>query len=357
MHITEGIITGSAAVIYTVAGVALVGIGTSRMKKFVQDFPEKKPLLGMGAALIFFISLIPIPAFTGTCSHPCGTPLVAILLGPWIGIALTGVSLLLQAAFFAHGGFGTWGANVVALGFFGCVFGWGSFKLARKLGLPLWAAGFAGGLIGDIMVYMASGLILGTVLSTAPSPQFTMTAYVLAIYAAYLPTQLPIAVGEMLITGMALQYACNQRPDVLEELGIIRRAKTARSRNLPVLILLPALAAWSLMAPSAGLAQDRKGQVPPAQPAFSNEASEGNGRFAGMDETVNEKFAEAAGLSVRDPYINTEEMGDLWNLLLLSAGAVCGFILGRWWHLLWGDRRKRDHHKRSSQESIGHGPS
>ena len=82
MHITEGIITGSAAVIYTVAGVALVGIGTSRMKKFVQDFPEKKPLLGMGAALIFFISLIPIPAFTGTCSHPCGTPLVAIRWAP-----------------------------------------------------------------------------------------------------------------------------------------------------------------------------------------------------------------------------------------------------------------------------------
>ena len=357
MHITEGIITGSAAVIYTVAGVALVGIGTSRMKKFVQDFPEKKPLLGMGAALIFFISLIPIPAFTGTCSHPCGTPLVAILLGPWIGIALTGVSLLLQAAFFAHGGFGTWGANVVALGFFGCVFGWGSFKLARKLGLPLWAAGFAGGLIGDIMVYMASGLILGTGLSTAPSPQFTMTAYVLAIYAAYLPTQLPIAVGEMLITGMALQYACNQRPDVLEELGIIRRAKTARSRNLPVLILLPALAAWSLMAPSAGLAQDRKGQVPPAQPAFSNEASEGNGRFAGMDETVNEKFAEAAGRPARDPYINTEEMGDLWNFLLLSAGAVCGFILGRWWHLLWGGRRERDQNKKPPRGSIGHGSS
>ena len=29
-------------------------------------------------------------------------------------------------------------------------------------------------------------------------------------------------------------------------------------------------------------------------------------------------------------------MGDLWNLLLLGAGGVCGFIIGRWWHLLWG---------------------
>ena len=357
MHITEGIITGSAALIYTGAGVALVGVGASRMKKFVRDFPEKKPLLGMGGALIFFMSLIPIPAFTGTCSHPCGTPLVAILLGPWVGIALTGVSLLLQAAFFAHGGFGTWGANVVALGFFGCMFGWGSFKLARKLGLPLWAAGFAGGLMGDIMVYLASGLILGSVLSTAPNPQFSMVGYVLAIYAAYLPTQLPIALGEMLITGMALQYACNQRPDVLEELGIIRGAKAAQSRNLPVVILLPLLAAWSLMAPPAGFAGDGKEQQPPEHPISSNEASESLSKFAGMDEAVNEKFAEDAGRPARDPYINTEAMGDLWNLLLLSAGAICGFILGRWWHLLWGDPGKRDHHKKSSLESLDHGPS
>ena len=148
MHIAEGIITGSSAVMYTGAGIALVGWGTSRMNKFVTKFPEKKPLLGLGGALIFFISLIPIPAFTGTCTHPCGTPLVAILLGPLIGVALTGASLLLQAAFFAHGGFGTWGANVVALGLCGCLCGWGTFRLARKLGLPLWASGFAGGLSG-----------------------------------------------------------------------------------------------------------------------------------------------------------------------------------------------------------------
>ncbi|MCG6881400.1 MAG: energy-coupling factor ABC transporter permease [Deltaproteobacteria bacterium] len=357
MHITEGIITGSAAIIYTGVGFALVGVGASRMKKFVQQFPDKKPLLGMGGALIFFISLIPIPAFTGTCSHPCGTPLVAILLGPWIGIALAGVSLLLQAAFFAHGGFGTWGANVVSLGFFGCVFGWGSFKLARKLGLPLWAAGFAGGLIGDIMVYVVSGLILGTVLSTAPNPQFSISGYLLAIYAAYLPTQLPIAIGEMLVTGMALHYACNQRPDVLAELGIIGAAKAAHSIKLSVFVLLLVSAAWSLMTPPSGFAGDDKVQPPPTHPASLNETSEEIAKFSGMDESVNEKFAEAAGRPPRDPYINTEKMGDLWNLLLLSAGAVCGFIFGRWWHLLWGDRKRRAPNRKSPQESMGHGPS
>ena len=136
MHITEGIITGKSAIMYTGVGVALVGLGALRMKKFVIDFPEKKPLFRNGGGTYFLHLPYPIPAFTGTCSHPCGTPLVAILLGPSIGVALAGVSLLLQAAFFAHGGFGTWGANVVVLGFFGCFFGWGAFRVAKKIGFP-----------------------------------------------------------------------------------------------------------------------------------------------------------------------------------------------------------------------------
>lgn len=289
----------------------------------------------MGGALIFFISLIPIPAFTGTSSHPCGTPLIGILLGPLIGFGLTGASLLLQAAFFAHGGFGTWGANVVALGFFGCFFGWGAFRLAKTLRLPLWAAGFAGGLVGDVMVYVASGMILGTTLANAPNPQYSLTGYLTAIYSAYLPTQLPIAVGEMLVTGLALQYAFRQRPDVLQKLGIIKRPKrkAQKVRNMTILLCvagLPLLGAVDI-SQAAGNKQD-------AAASAESGKSETVSAFAGLDEAVNQKMAEAAGRPARDPYINTEAMGDLWNLLLLAAGGICGFIVGRWWHLLWGSR-------------------
>jgi cobalt/nickel transport system permease protein len=340
MHIAEGIITGSSAVAYTGAGLAFVGWGASRMKKFVGDFPGKKPLLGMGGALIFFMSLIPIPAFTGTTTHPCGTPLVAILLGPLIGCALTGVSLLLQAAFFAHGGFSTWGANVIALGVFGCFFGWGVFKVFMKIGLPLWAAGFAGGLVGDVMVYASSGMILGTTLVNAPNPQFSLAGYLTAIYAAYLPTQLPIAVGEMIITGMALQYAYRQRPEVLEELGVVNRpAKIIQTGKTFTIMLLPLLFASFLAAPDHSFGIENESKPLPVTADPSEVRPEGAGRFSGMDETVNEKMAQNAGRAARDPYIGTEKMGDLWNLLLLSAGGVCGFIIGKYGHLLWGRRK------------------
>ncbi len=342
MHITEGIITGSSAVAYTGAGLVFVGWGASRMNKFVCDFPGKKPLLGMGGALIFFLSLIPIPAFTGTTTHPCGTPLVAILLGPLIGCALTGVSLLLQAAFFAHGGFSTWGANVIALGVFGCFFGWGVFKVFMKIGLPLWAAGFAGGLVGDVMVYASSGMILGTTLVNAPNPQFSLGGYLAAIYAAYLPTQLPIAVGEMIVTGMALQYAYRQRPEVLEELGVVNRpAKIIQPGIIFTILLLPLLLVLFLSAPnqSFGIEKESKPLSIKADP--SEVRTDGASRYTGMDEAVNEKLAQTAGRTAREPYIDTEGMGDLWNLLLLSAGGVCGFIVGKYGHLLWG-RKKVD---------------
>lgn len=325
---------------YSSAGVALVGCGVWRMKKFVSEFPDKRPLLGMGGAFIFFISLIPLPAFTGTSTHPCGTPLVGILLGPLIGFALTGVSLLLQAAFFAHGGFGTWGANEVALGFFGCFFGWSAFRVTRMIGLPIWAAGFAGGLLGDIMVYAASGLILGTTLAQAPYSQYSLTGYLIAIYSAYLPTQLPIAIGEMVVTGLALQYAYRQRPEVLLELGVIKAKGVAIKNSQVIGLLIATLAGLLVLAgPFANAADEEPVSTKSDFRLGQSQAAEG-ASFMGMDKAVNEKLAAAAGRPARDPYINTEAMGDLWNLLLLSAGGICGFVIGRWWHLIWGNRQK-----------------
>jgi len=335
MHITEGIITGAPAVLYTAAGIAMVGYGTTRMKKFVIQFPEKRPLLGMAGALIFFISLLPLPAFTGTCSHPCGTPFIAILFGPAIAIALTGGSLLLQAAFFAHGGFGTWGANVVALGFFGCVAGWTAFTLLRKIGFPLWAAGFAGGLIGDVAVYGASGLILAGQLAHAPTPQYSFIGYLTVIYAAYLPTQLPIAISEMVITGLAIHYIYKQRPEVLVDLGLVKYGlapprTSSKISPLSIVLFSTLLLNTGDHAFAAGEQKFPTSDHNSSQMHLPKTANS----FTGMDEAVNEKLAEDAGLSPKDPLINTEAMGDLWNALLLIAGGACGFVIGRWWHLI-----------------------
>jgi cobalt/nickel transport system permease protein len=325
MHISEGIITGVPAVAYTAAAICLVGFGAKKMKDMASEHPEKKPLFGMAGAFIFFLSLIPIPAFTGTCSHPCGSPLVGILLGPWIGIALTGLTLLLQAAFFAHGGFSTWGANVITLGVGGAFFGWLSFRIARKAGLSLFVAGAIGGFIGDIMTYAIAGLSLSAALSTGPQAQYSFIGYLIAVYGAYIPTQLPIAIGEMFLTGFILSYIFKQRPEVLRSLRVIV--------GIAAMLLIPTF--LTLFHNTPVMAQTEEIHMT-VQEQPNQGGEEG---MAGMDEAVNSKLAEEAGKAPRDPYINLEALGDAWNTVLLLGGAICGFIIGRWWHLLF-ERKK-----------------
>jgi hypothetical protein len=78
------------------------------------------------------------------------------------------------------------------------------------------------------------------------------------------------------------------------------------------------------------------------------QAPDGNGaaaaqdnaaHFPGMDESVNVDLAKKAGVRAQEPYLNVEEWGELWNLILLLGGGVCGFVIGRRWDQLWGRPR------------------
>lgn len=325
MHIAEGILTGSSVVATSVAGGAVLAWGAVAMGKFTKAQPERKPLLGMAGAFIFLVSLIPIPAFNGTCSHPCGTPLAGILLGPGIGAALASLALLLQALFFAHGGLTTLGANTLTLGFLGAGSGWLFYRIGRKLGMPVWGAAALGGFLGDIATYWGAGLVLGTHLAWfSPTPKYSFIGYLEAIYLAYLPVQGPISIGEMIFTGVVVNSIARQRPEVLESLGVLPKPKVSSMATVAML-------AVCFLAASSAFAADGATE-PQAAPAETTPS------FAGMDESVNEKMAEEAGAPSREPFINTEAMGDLWNFILLLGGGAAGFIIGRNWHHLFGKR-------------------
>jgi ABC-type Co2+ transport system permease subunit len=64
--------------------------------------------------------------------------------------------------------------------------------------------------------------VLALALIMAPNPQYDFATYLAVIYGAYAPTQIPIAIGEMLLTGLALRHAWKQRPEVLEDLKVWR---------------------------------------------------------------------------------------------------------------------------------------
>jgi len=219
MHIAEGLLpAGYAAAYYAGAGV-FVAKGIMDYKKKAEKEPMTKQLTGVMTAAVFLISLLPIPVpITGTCSHPGGTPLAAILLGPWITSLISMIALLFQALFFAHGGITTLGANTLTMGVFGGLVGWFLFGLGRKLGCSLWLAGFLAGLIGDVTIYFGTSIQL----ALAIHGNHSISEVFWAVFGGFMPTQAPLAVIEGLFTGMALQYVAKHRPDILVMLKVVK---------------------------------------------------------------------------------------------------------------------------------------
>ena len=100
------------AALWFAVAIPFVAFGLYRLKKLSSVDLSFKPLVGLMAAVVFIISCMPIPVPTaGTCSHPAGTGISGILVGPTISILVTAVALLIQALFLAHGGLSTWGGR------------------------------------------------------------------------------------------------------------------------------------------------------------------------------------------------------------------------------------------------------
>lgn len=331
MHIAEGILSGPTMAATLVAGGVAVAWGLRKVQALHREQPERKPLLAMAGAFIFLLSLTPFPAAPGTTTHPCGTPLAAILLGPGPTVVLASLSLLLQAAFFAHGGFTSWGANTLDLGLMGGLTGWATYRICRKAGLGIFASAALAGGLGDIMTYVGAGGILATHLAFfGKTPQHDWLGYLKFIYGAYLPIQTPLAFGEALLTGYAVRSIARQRPEVMESLGV-EGPGFAKAAGLALLM--------ALLLPGAGLRAQTGEALASKAPVALAAAQAAPTGFSGMDEVVNEAVAEAGGAPPREPFINLETKGDLWNMLLLLGGGLAGFLLGRHWHHLFGLRK------------------
>ena len=146
MHISEGILPFSWALFWFVASAPFLALGLRTLARRSESDLSSKPLVGMVAAVVFVISCMPIPVpMAGTCSHPCGTGLAAILLGPELGVVVAAVALLIQALFLSHGGLSTWGANLFTMGVMGSFGGYLVFRGLRICRVNLLVAAFMAG--------------------------------------------------------------------------------------------------------------------------------------------------------------------------------------------------------------------
>ena len=215
MHIAEGILPANWAAIWYVPAAVFVGIGIYVIKKKTKEARGLMPLLGLTGAAIFLISVFPIPVpITGTTSHPVGTPLGAILVGPFVSTVLGAIALLIQALFLAHGGISTWGANIVSMAVVGSFVGFGAFALFRKFNAPIAVAAFTAGILGDWATYAVTSFELASALHGTGS----LWSMFGVITLAFAPTQLPLGILEGLFTGGVVTLVYQRRPELLSRI-------------------------------------------------------------------------------------------------------------------------------------------
>ena len=219
MHISEGLLPFPWAALWSIVAAPFVAFGLCRLKKVSSVDLSFKPLVGLMAAVVFIISCMPIPVPTaGSCSHPCGTAISGILVGPLISVLVAAVALLIQALFLAHGGLSTWGANIFSMGVMGSFAGFLTFKALRSMKINIAVSGFVAGLLADWATYFTTSVELASGIKGSASfmPLFWK------ILIAFIPTQLPLGILEGAMTAGMIVLLYRKRPDLLVKMKVLK---------------------------------------------------------------------------------------------------------------------------------------
>ena len=217
MHISDGILDPLWLLVWWTIAVVFVAIGVFQIRKKLKTDPSYLPLLALMGAAVLVISAwhIPVPV-TGSCSHPVGTPLAAILLGPFPTVVITSLVLFLQL-FVGHGGLTTIGANAVSMGVVGAFSGWFTFIALRRANVGVfWAAGTAGA-VGDALTYATAAFELAASLHPGAVLQYWFLYGI-----GFAPTQVPLVAIEFIFTGVAIRYITDLRPEMIKANAYLR---------------------------------------------------------------------------------------------------------------------------------------
>lgn len=216
MHIMEGYLPLTWCIIWFVVAIIFVAVGIYQIKKIVDETPESKALLAVSGAFMFILSSLKLPSVTGSCSHPCGNGLGAALFGPAVTAVLATIVLIFQALLLAHGGLTTLGANIVSMGIVGPLVAWLVYKGLTKANISSTVAVFFAAFLGDLLTYVATSFQLAFAF---PAPTFgTALTNFLIIFAV---TQVPLAIGEGILTVIIWDRLKAYKPKLLDKLGAL----------------------------------------------------------------------------------------------------------------------------------------
>lgn len=212
MHIMEGFLPVKWALIWWVIFIPFFVIGLKNITKIVKEKPNKKLLLALCGAFVFVLSALKIPSVTGSCSHPTGVGLAAILFGPSVTVVLGTIVLIFQALLLAHGGITTLGANSFSMAIVGPLVSFGVWKLLKNK-VDKKIAVFLAATLGDLATYTITSLQLGLAF---PDPSGGFMTSAVKFLGIFFVTQVPIAIAEGLLTVIIYNFISeNEEREVL----------------------------------------------------------------------------------------------------------------------------------------------
>jgi cobalt/nickel transport system permease protein len=203
MHIYEGILSASPhGQEILVAGAVLAAAGTAWGLKKLE--PERLPQAAVFSAAFFVVSLIHVPLWPATV-HLLLTGLMGAMLG-WAAFPAILVALLLQAAFFFHGGLTTLGLNtfIMAAPAVACHYLFRRVLAAEKESLV-----FCGGFAAGVTAILFSAMLVASSLTLA-GKEFESLGRVFFV------GQMPLALIEGLVSASLVVLVRKVRPELLD---------------------------------------------------------------------------------------------------------------------------------------------
>ncbi|MCS7056344.1 MAG: energy-coupling factor ABC transporter permease [Thermoflexales bacterium] len=218
MHIMEGFLPPEWAILWLAVAVPFWVVGFLQIQRMVREKPESRLMLGLAAAFAFVLSALKLPSVTGSCSHPTGTGLGAILFGPFVMSILGTIVLLFQALLVAHGGLTTLGANAVSMAIFGPLVAWIIWKGLRGRLAEGWVV-FLAAALANLATYVLTSAQLAV---AHPDPVGGIAASFAKFGAIFAVTQVPLAISEGILTVLIFRALRQNAAAELQALGVQR---------------------------------------------------------------------------------------------------------------------------------------
>ena len=122
MHVPDGFLNAPTSVATGVVATVGVGLALRGARRELDD--RTAPLAGLVATFVFATQMVNFPVGAGTSGHLLGGALAAALVGPWTGVLVITVVLLVQALLFADGGLTALGTNITLMALVGVFVAW-----------------------------------------------------------------------------------------------------------------------------------------------------------------------------------------------------------------------------------------